>query len=70
VRLYLSRSIVQGVFKMKQKTVPVTAAQAKQQNVSDLIETNETVQSIDSVSIEPRVSGQVTVQGEGSDYAG
>jgi membrane fusion protein, multidrug efflux system len=40
--------------------VPVAAAQVQQQNVPDYIRTIGTVQSIDSVSVIPRVNGQIT----------
>jgi multidrug efflux system membrane fusion protein len=42
------------------EAVPVTAAQVEQQNVPDYIRSIGTVQSIDSVSIIPRVNGQIT----------
>jgi multidrug efflux system membrane fusion protein len=41
------------------EAVPVTAAQAQQQNVPDYIRSIGMVQSIDAVSIVPRVNGQI-----------
>jgi membrane fusion protein, multidrug efflux system len=59
---YLSRSGSQGgaAGGAEADTVPVTASQATAQNVPDYIQTVGTVTSIDAVSIQPRVIGQIT----------